>query len=170
MTQTPPVYRDEHGEYCLIALTQGQFAKVDAADYDWLTQWKWCAHYHPRRCFYAVRSQLEKGKRTFLSMQRVIVNAPPELELDHEDHDTLNNRRYNLRTATASQNLCNRRAQRNNKCGLKGVHWDKWWNTWKATIYFQKKRKRLGSFKTKEAAFEAYKKAAVELHGQFACF
>jgi hypothetical protein len=32
-------------EYRLIPLTQGQFAKVDAADFEWLNQWKWCSNW-----------------------------------------------------------------------------------------------------------------------------
>lgn len=26
-----------------LSLTQGKFAIVDAADFEWLSQWKWCA-------------------------------------------------------------------------------------------------------------------------------
>lgn len=32
-----------------ISLTKGQVALVDDADYDWLMQWKWCAHLNNQR-------------------------------------------------------------------------------------------------------------------------
>ena len=51
-------------EYRIIPLTQGQVALVDAADYDWIMEWKWCAHWDSSGGrFYAVRSRRE-GKRT----------------------------------------------------------------------------------------------------------
>lgn len=40
-----------------IPLSQGQFAIVDASNYDWLIQWKWYAQWNPKtRSFYAVRT------------------------------------------------------------------------------------------------------------------
>jgi hypothetical protein len=35
-------------DYRLIPLSQGQFAKVDAADYEWLNHWKWNARWAAR--------------------------------------------------------------------------------------------------------------------------
>jgi hypothetical protein len=50
--------------YRLIPLTQGQFATVDAADYEWIVQWKWCAHWSKEgKCFYASRVDVSSGKR-----------------------------------------------------------------------------------------------------------
>ena len=34
------------GLYRLIPLTQGKYALVDAADYDWLSQWRWGANWN----------------------------------------------------------------------------------------------------------------------------
>jgi hypothetical protein len=87
-----------------IKLTQGQFAKVDDEDYDWLNQWKWCAQYNPKtKSYYAVRSVKEGVK----IMSRVIMGEPKGKLVDHEDHDTLNNKKNNLRVATRSQNGMN---------------------------------------------------------------
>jgi hypothetical protein len=44
--------------------------------------------------------------------------------IDHQDGDPSNNRWSNLRSATRSQSNANRRIQRNNACGLKGVSRD----------------------------------------------
>ena len=39
-----------------IPLTQGQWALVDDADYEWLMQYEWCAQWDKdTRSFYAVR-------------------------------------------------------------------------------------------------------------------
>jgi hypothetical protein len=158
--------------YRIIALTQRQEVLVDAGDYEWLTQWHWHAWWntHAKR-FYAARNELlPDGKKTTIYMHREITNAPKGLHVDHEDHDSLNNRRYNLRLATCSQNSCNRGVPENNTSGFKGVNWSVRDKAWRAHIKINKKNRALGTFLTAEAAHEAYKKAAVELHGEFACW
>lgn len=159
------VYTDEHGPYCLIPLTLGQFAKVDPGDYKWLSQWKWRAHRNPKcRTFYATRTSRS------ISMHREIKKPPAHKVVDHEDGDGLNNRRYNLRIATRGQNQFNSRKPVTNKSGFKGVSWYKRRQIWIATISLQDKTTHLGYFDTPEAAHEAYKKAAREMHGEFANF
>ena len=48
-------------DYRTIPLSQNKFAVVDAADYEWLMQSKWCAHKH-RNTWYAVRNVEIDGK------------------------------------------------------------------------------------------------------------
>lgn len=87
---------------------------------------------------------------------------------DHENCNTLDNRRRNLRIATNSQNGANRERLSNNTSGYKGVSWDKRRRKWHAYIYFNKKQIHLGFFDTAEQAYEAYCAAAIRLHGEFA--
>src|SRR5208283_3267348 len=99
-------------------LTQGKFAIVDAADYDWLNQSKWCASWSGRT-FYAlrwVRTGIGTGKN--IAMHRVILGiVDPLVQVDHEDGDGLHNWRRNIRRASNSQNQCNKGLQTNNKRG-----------------------------------------------------
>ena len=46
-------------------------------------------------------------------------------ETDHRDCNPLNNQRFNLRPATHSQNLMNRKIRSDNTSGFKGVSWHK---------------------------------------------
>ena len=46
---------------------------------------------------------------------------PEGFKIDHEDHDTTNNRIGNLRLATHGQNMHNRLVNKNSKTGVKGV-------------------------------------------------
>jgi hypothetical protein len=97
---------DETGKYIPLGHT-GKFALVDAADYEWLTQWKW---YHcGAHTGYAKRPQREGKRRLFLYMHRIIVGAPQGMLVDHINHNTLDNRRANLRLVTPSQNRQNTR-------------------------------------------------------------
>jgi hypothetical protein len=88
--------------------------------------------------------------------------------IDHIDRDNSNNRIENLRAATYGQNNANRKMQKNNACGLKGVWFRKDRGKWISRVGHGKARKHVGSFRTKEDAHEAYKKAAVIAYGKFA--
>jgi hypothetical protein len=86
----------------LIPLTQGKFAIVDAADYEWLSQYKW---FVKKRKNTSYAESKKKGKT--VKMHRLITGAPPHLFVDHIDHNGLNNRRSNLRLCTQQQNVYN---------------------------------------------------------------
>jgi hypothetical protein len=87
--------------------------------------------------------------------------------IDHRDGDPSNNRWDNLRPATVSQNNANRRPNRNNKSGFKGVVRHRI-GRWCARIKKNGRRYHLGSFATPEEAHAAYVAAARKLFGEFA--
>lgn len=156
----PPQPDDE--EIRFIPLTKGKFAIVDAADYNWLSRYKWHAVRSGDR-FYAYRS---KNKRC-LSMHRVITGAPKGKVVDHRDGNSLNNRRSNLRVCKISENLYNCRG-RNMTSKYKGVHWDKQHKKWVAAITDRGKYKFIGHFDRESEAARAYDRKAAELFGEFA--
>ena len=92
----------------------------------------------------------------------------PALEIDHINGIKDDNRIDNLRLATAAQNQQNSGRSRANKSGYKGVSKTAWNNKWQAKIYCERTRTHLGYFESREAAAEAYRKAAEVLHGEFA--
>jgi AP2 domain-containing protein/HNH endonuclease len=154
--------------YRRIKLTRSQFAKVDASDYEWLNQWNWYALFNKLiGSFYAVRGRHEPGQPALISMHRAILGDPKGLDVDHINHDTLDNRRKNLRKATRSQNLLNARRKINNS-GFKGVYRHPG-GKWKAQIQVNHKYVYLGYFSSPEEAHKAYVKAAKKLAGIFAC-
>jgi hypothetical protein len=89
------------------------------------------------------------------------------LLIDHKDRNKSNNNLLNLRFCTRSENQRNTGFQLNSKSGLKGVYWVERNKKWSTQIQINGKRKCLGLFKTKEEAYEAYKKASKEYHGDF---
>lgn len=145
----------------LIKLTQGFFTKVDDEDYAWLNQWKWQV---ARRngVNYACRSI---GKRLLL-MHRVILGAKKGEYTDHRNRDGLDNRRENLRLCTQSENLRNRRLQKNNTSGFTGVSQIR--NKWRAEIWLNCKKIALGIFDNIEDAIQAHEEATKEYFGKFA--
>lgn len=158
-------------EYRLIPLSRGLFAKVDPEDYDWLMEWKWTAYWDVKgKSFYALRRPRIAGKRPVVFMARAIMRASVGVEIDHKNHDTLDNRKsINLRVATHAENSRNQRAKSRNKSGFKGVSWSARDKTWQAAIRAGGKKIFLGRFTHPAEAGSAYVKAAHEFHGDFAC-
>jgi len=88
------------------------------------------------------------------------------LQVDHINGNRMDNRRCNLRKATAAQNGWNRTAQKNSSTGLKGISPYK--GRWRAEIVANGVRKVIGSFPTPQEAKDAYDAEAARLHGEFA--
>jgi hypothetical protein len=86
--------------------------------------------------------------------------------VDHRNGDTSEDRISNLREATHAQNMRNKRTQRNNKLGLKGVVAKR--NKFEAKIVADGKKIYLGVYATPEEAHEAYRVASIKYHGAFA--
>lgn len=147
-----------------IQLTQGKVALVDDEDYEYLNQWKW---YACKIChvYYAIRRPKTNGKYTSVYMHREILNTPKGIQVDHEDHNGLNNQRANIRLATNSENSRNRKLI---KGKYKGVyHSGK--KTWRAYITVNKKPVCLGIFRSEKDAAVAYNKEAKKHYAEFAC-
>jgi hypothetical protein len=90
----------------------------------------------------------------------------PSADIDHINGIPDDNRLANLRLATNSQNMGNRRKNANNRSGFKGVFSDR--GKWRAQIKVSGCRHYLGLFDTPADAHAAYLRAAEKHFGQFA--
>lgn len=162
-----------------IPLTQNKFALVDDENYEWLNQWKWCTLKIKTKIgnlFYATRAITQKsgkpGKRKMVSMHRQILGLKQGdgKQTDHQNHNGLDNREYNLRVCTQFQNNCNR-LPTGGISKYKGVtrqRYKHYKSKWKASIKYNRKIIYLGYFENEIEAAKAYDKKAKELFGEFA--
>jgi hypothetical protein len=151
-----------------IPLSRGLVALVDAADYERVSQYKWCVDgngYVVRNESYYVNG---KRKRRQILLHRFIMSAPPNAEVDHRFHNRLDNRRKMLRMATRKQNSANMRPQRDSRSAYKGVSWRKRDCKWEAYIRIDGKHKFLGTHQNERDAAIAYDTAAYAAWGEFA--
>ena len=149
-----------------IPLTQGRFALVDDEDFEYLSQWKWNLERGGRSqvLFYAKRKG-RKGEVSAVKMHRVIMKAGADQQVDHIDHDGLNNQKSNMRLCTIKENCMNRRTLKKTASGLRGV--TRTGKKWMAQIRINRKLKYLGTYSTKEEAAIVYDAAAIAVFGEF---
>ena len=84
-------------------------------------------------------------------------------QIDHINHDRLDNRIENLRLVTVTENNRNQSKFKTNKSGATGVYWSRQRRKWIAAIWNNNKIKYLGGFDDIADAIAARKSAENEL-------
>jgi hypothetical protein len=131
---------------------------IDSSDLPMLidSEFYWYVSYaKTNKSFYVQGSGIHKKcKQNKARLHRFLMGNPKGKLIDHINHDTLDNRRsVNLREATVSENLQNRKGlTSHNTSGFRGVSFDKSKGKYRAYIRVNNKLKALGCF---ESAVEA---------------
>lgn len=89
---------------------RGKSAIIDDEDYDKVSRIKW----------FNVNGYARSGNG--VAMHRLIMSPPPNMEIDHKNHNRLDNRKSNLRICTRQENAKN--------IIHKGYYYDKGHNYW----------------------------------------
>lgn len=92
----------------------------------------------------------------------------PQDQIDHIDGVPSNNALTNLREATNSENMCNRKLNLNSTSGAKGVSWSNGMRKWAVNVQSKGKQTNFGYFTDFDKAVEAANQARITLHGDFA--
>lgn len=94
------------------AVGDRQYAIVDDEVFDRLSRWRWKAT-PPRDGghIYAVRNGRVAGKNVTYYMHREVLGDTGGFPVDHINHDSLDNRRANLRAVTVAENTANRKPE-----------------------------------------------------------
>jgi len=101
-------------------------------------------------------------------MHNKIMDVPNGLEVDHINHNRLDNRKSNLRGCTHKENMFNRRSYKKSRSKYKGVAWHKHNKMWPSNITVDGRQIPLGYFKNEIDAAKAYDMASKKYQGAFA--
>jgi len=158
------------GAVARVFLDHGLSTLIDAADLECVLRHHWRADWHASRhhsrC-YVVASLWVNGRRKIIYLHRYLLEHDLP-ETDHRNGDTLDNRRANLRPATAQQNRHGYRQLLPGKSSrYRGVTWDKSRQRWKASLKHQG-RSVSRSFASEEDAARWYDEQARTYFGDFA--
>lgn len=144
----------------MIPLTRGQYASVDSNDYADLAQYNWYI-----TGGYACRSLPRvNGKKHSESMHQRITGFQWS-QVDHINHNTIDNRRSNLRDGTL-HNRKNRFPQ-GGTSQYHGVSWYPKYQKWVVKIMVQGERVHLGYFDDEVDAAQAYDEASLLHHKEY---
>jgi hypothetical protein len=92
----------------------------------------------------------------------------PDQQIDHINCVHGDNRWENLRLCTRSQNNHNQPTRKNNRSGVKGVHFKKQAGKWHGQVCLNYRIHHVGLFDNLEEAAAAVRAKREELHGKFA--
>lgn len=120
-------------------------ATVDDEDFDMLSHYRW----HLHTLGYAYRGQWNGKKRKTILMHRQVLEFPKG-EIDHINHNKLDNRKKNLRFVSASINQHNRHVRKF------GTYFDKSRNKYRTRIVEDGKVTYLGQFDDFQSGKKAY--------------
>lgn len=171
-----------------IQLSKGYIAIVDDEDYEELCKRSWHVVIYNKekrkQHIYAQTTLKKDGNKKNFKMHRLIMKVTdPNIEIDHINGNTLDNRRCNLRVCNRSENNQNsiKRNRKNSESPIskyKGVRYSFIYKKngkkyirnkpWVAGAILNGKTKHLGYFVSEIDAANAYDKFVLENYGKFA--
>jgi len=102
-------------------------------------------------------------------LHRWIYNDPPDTEIDHMYHKTLDNRKSQLRLTERPNNDTNRKSRNsNNKSGYRNVFWNKNAKAYVVQISIDGKNTRVGKFSDVDEAGAFAELKRKEIYGEYA--
>lgn len=145
-----------------LELDNGFKTIIDVEDYDLIKPYKWFVHKSRDIGSLYVKTRINSKD---VRLHRFIMGVfDSQVEVDHGNHDTFDNRKSNLRICTRQQNQFNRSKQGNNK--YKGIYSRS--HKWVSQINFNGNI-YLGTYETDREAALAYDYASRLLHKDFGC-
>lgn len=162
--------RRRNKESLWTVISPEDYNKVSEFPYSWHSFFN-----HKTKSYYAMACERYladdgkmKGRSVYLEVFLMNPNKIKGVEIDHLNHDTLDNRRDNLRFLNRQQNGTHRSSRNeNNTSGYRNVCWDKRKEKWIVQLQINRTNKVLGSFDDVHEAGRFAEKMREKHYGKF---
>jgi hypothetical protein len=138
---------ETRGDHARVYLTRGYITIVDVDDLPLIRGYNWSAHIG-KNTIYA-KAYVDG---TNILLHRLLLSPPKDMDVDHINHDGLDNRKHNLRICTRSSNNANR-SKVTGSSKYTGVY--RHAGAWDAYIFLANRRIHVGRFSCEIAAAHA---------------
>lgn len=152
-----------YGDITFVFTSNNNIILIDTEDFHLIKDYCWNITLNE----YAQARDCSNG--SLVLMHRIITNAPNDKIVDHKNHNTLDNRKNNLRVCDYENNNANQLLSKNNTSGYKGVYWDKEKNKWEVKIGFKSKNLHIGYYENIKDAIKSRLQAEIKYFGEFRC-
>ena len=134
---------------------------IDKEDFDKIRIYQWHIE-NSRPSIQYAQASIPKGT---IRLHKLII--PSDFQIDHINHNGLDNRKCNLRICTNAENNRNKRFERNPRSGYTGIRYNSKTGSYYVRIMVNKKEISLGAYKSIEEAIEVRKKGEEKYFGNF---
>jgi hypothetical protein len=145
--------------------------KIIKLDLSWHLKWdNKTQSYYVKATESYIDTATNKRKQRTIHLHRIIVGVVNNLlYVDHINHDTLDNKKANLRITNKRENMCNRpKPNTNNSSGYRNVTYEKQTKKWIVQLQIDGKNTKLGSFEDVHDAGRYAKEKRSEIYGEYA--
>lgn len=139
---------------------------IDKDDYNIVKDYQWHIENSRKNLQYCQASTNGKSPTKTIRIHRLLI--PNSIQIDHINHNGLDNRRVNLRPCNNRENNCNKDfSKRPPKSGYTGIRFNGKTGSYYVRIMVNKKEISLGHFKSLGEALEARKQGELKYFNNF---
>lgn len=139
---------------------------VDKEDFDIVSKYQWHIEDSRKDIQYAQTNIGTRSAPKSLRIHRLLM--PDSIQVDHINHNGLDNRKSNLRACNNRENNCNKDfSNKPPKSGYTGIRYNEKVGNYYVRIMVHKKEISLGHYNNLDDALEARKQAEIQYFGKF---
>ena len=138
---------------------------IDTNDLPLVRDYQWHVENSRKDLQYGQTNTNGKLPTKTIRIHRLLI--PDVEQIDHINHNGLDNRRCNLRACNNRENNCNKNFSLNPRSGYTGIRYNEKAGSYYVRIMVHKKEVSLGHYKFLEEALEARKQGELRYFGEF---
>lgn len=90
------------GEVVLLKIGRFTYTIIDSSEYPYLSQFRWRLR-KSHSCYYVCRKVKTGNQERTVFLHRYVTHCPPDKQVHHKNHNTLDNRLENLLVCTKKE-------------------------------------------------------------------